>query len=244
MSNCRKEAACFDWFRHCISYFRHIVWVQVLNQVKQTINLFPNEELIWLPGLDAFGDVLSFAIPNIRGNNSKPFWCSKRNRSHQIFPIEPGRYYKRKGKGEGDLYYIWLQGHSIGSHRSGNETTCHRGWRFQGFVLIYYKYESYGEDITVSKLNVLDIQTRTRLKNSQKLSDGSQLGKGKVDRLGDDLVIPLRLLYDTVKQNITLSDVKAVWAVYFHIRSAFGEEPFTVLSHRSHNSFEQISKSN
>ncbi|GFX91749.1 hypothetical protein TNCV_3529481 [Trichonephila clavipes] len=80
----------------------------------------------------------------------------------------------------------------------------------------------YGEDITVSKLNVLGMFKRmgTRLRKlkqmSSKLSDGKSIG-GK-GRLTDRMIDLITTYYgNTIRQNKTcLSDMrKAVWAVYF-----------------------------
>ncbi|GFU34495.1 uncharacterized protein TNCV_1992371 [Trichonephila clavipes] len=90
----------------------------------------------------------------------------------------------------------------------------------------------YGEDITVSKIECVGhVQKRmgTRLRKlkqmSSKLSDGKSIGgKGKLT----DRMIDLITTYygNAIRQNKTcLSDMrKAVWAVYFHIRSS-DEEP-------------------
>ncbi|GFU34567.1 uncharacterized protein TNCV_1992981 [Trichonephila clavipes] len=86
----------------------------------------------------------------------------------------------------------------------------------------------YGEDITVSKIECVGhVQKRMgtclrKLKQmSSKLSDGKSIGgKGRLTDL-------ITTYYgNAIRQNKTcLSDMrKAVWAVYFHIRSS-GEEP-------------------
>ncbi|GFW85882.1 uncharacterized protein TNCV_1623261 [Trichonephila clavipes] len=90
----------------------------------------------------------------------------------------------------------------------------------------------YGEDITVSKIECVGhVQKRmgTRLRKlkqmSSKLSDGKSIrGKG---RLTDRMIDLVTMYYgNAIRQNKTcLSDMrKAVWAVYFHIRSS-DEEP-------------------
>ncbi|GFW45676.1 uncharacterized protein TNCV_3246131 [Trichonephila clavipes] len=90
----------------------------------------------------------------------------------------------------------------------------------------------YGEDITVSKIEcVRHVQKRmgTRLRKlkqmSSKLSDGKSIGeKG---RLTDRMIDLITTYYgNAIRQNKTcMSDMrKAVWAVYFHIRSS-DEEP-------------------
>ncbi|GFX58321.1 uncharacterized protein TNCV_205081 [Trichonephila clavipes] len=90
----------------------------------------------------------------------------------------------------------------------------------------------YGEDITVSKIECVGhVQKRmeTHLRKlkqmSSKLSDGKLIGgKGKLT----DRMIDLITMYyaNAIRQNKTcLSDMrKAVWAVYFYIRSS-DEEP-------------------
>ncbi|GFS68399.1 uncharacterized protein TNCV_3000761 [Trichonephila clavipes] len=90
----------------------------------------------------------------------------------------------------------------------------------------------YGEDITVSKIECVGhVQKRmgTRLRKlkqmSSKLSDGKSIG-GK-GRLTDRMIDLITTYYgNAIRQNKTcLSDMrKAVWAVYFHIRSS-DEEP-------------------
>ncbi|GFU43177.1 uncharacterized protein TNCV_3775491 [Trichonephila clavipes] len=90
----------------------------------------------------------------------------------------------------------------------------------------------YGEDITVSKNECVGhVQKRmgTRLRKlkqmSSKLSDGKSIG-GK-GRLTDRMIDLVTTYYgNAIRQNKTcLSDMrKAVWAVYFHIRSS-DEEP-------------------
>ncbi|GFV93371.1 uncharacterized protein TNCV_3685941 [Trichonephila clavipes] len=90
----------------------------------------------------------------------------------------------------------------------------------------------YGEDITVSKIECVGhVQKRmgTRLRKlkqmSLKLSDGKSIG-GK-GRLTDRMIDLITTYYgNAIRQNKTcLSDMrKAVWAVYFHIRSS-DEEP-------------------
>ncbi|GFW65225.1 uncharacterized protein TNCV_394911 [Trichonephila clavipes] len=90
----------------------------------------------------------------------------------------------------------------------------------------------YGEDITVSKIECVGhVKKRmgTRLRKlkqmSSKLSDGKSIeGKG---RLTDRMIDLITTYYgNAIRQNKTcLSDIrKAVWAVYFHIRSS-DEEP-------------------
>ncbi|GFX93325.1 uncharacterized protein TNCV_151311 [Trichonephila clavipes] len=90
----------------------------------------------------------------------------------------------------------------------------------------------YGEDNTVSKIECVGhVQKRmgTRLRKlkqmSSKLSDGKSIG-GK-GRLTDRIIDLITTYYgNAIRQNKTcLSDMrKAVWAVYFHIRSS-DEEP-------------------
>ncbi|GFY15345.1 patj homolog [Trichonephila clavipes] len=90
----------------------------------------------------------------------------------------------------------------------------------------------YGEDITVSKIECVGhVQKRmgTRLRKlkqmSSKLSDGKSIG-GK-GRLTDRMIDLITTYYgNAIRQNKTcMSDMrKAVWAVYFHIRSS-DEEP-------------------
>ncbi|GFX65998.1 uncharacterized protein TNCV_14191 [Trichonephila clavipes] len=90
----------------------------------------------------------------------------------------------------------------------------------------------YGEDIIVSKIECVGhVQKRmgTRLRKlkqmSSKLSDGKSIG-GK-GRLTDRMIDLITTYYgNAIRQNKTcLSDMrKAVWAVYFHIRSS-DEEP-------------------
>ncbi|GFU34816.1 uncharacterized protein TNCV_2320091 [Trichonephila clavipes] len=90
----------------------------------------------------------------------------------------------------------------------------------------------YGEDITVSKNECVGhVQKRmgTHLRKlkqmSSKLSDGKSIG-GK-GRLTDRMIDLITTYYgNAIRQNKTcLSDMrKAVWAVYFHIRSS-DEEP-------------------
>ncbi|GFV16011.1 uncharacterized protein TNCV_2197921 [Trichonephila clavipes] len=90
----------------------------------------------------------------------------------------------------------------------------------------------YGEDITVSKIECVGYVQKgmgTRLRKlkqmSSKLSDGKSIG-GK-GRLTDRMIDLITTYYgNAIRQNKTyLSDMrKAVWAVYFHIRSS-DEEP-------------------
>ncbi|GFX59028.1 uncharacterized protein TNCV_3814621 [Trichonephila clavipes] len=90
----------------------------------------------------------------------------------------------------------------------------------------------YGEDITVSKIECVGhVQKRmeTRLRKlkqmSSKISDGKSIG-GK-GRLTDRMIDLITTYYgNAIRQNKTcLSDMrKALWAVYFHIRSS-DEEP-------------------
>ncbi|GFW65221.1 uncharacterized protein TNCV_394871 [Trichonephila clavipes] len=90
----------------------------------------------------------------------------------------------------------------------------------------------YGEDITVSKIECVGhVQKRmgTRLQKlkqmSSKLSDGKSIGGKR--RLTDRMIDLITTYYgNAIRQNKTcLSDMrKAVWAVYFHIRSS-DEEP-------------------
>ncbi|GFS51125.1 uncharacterized protein TNCV_3532441 [Trichonephila clavipes] len=90
----------------------------------------------------------------------------------------------------------------------------------------------YGEDITVSKIECVGhVQKRMgtryeKLKQmSSKLSDGKSIG-GK-GRLTDRMIDLITTYYgNAIRQNKTcLSDMqKAIWAVYFHIRSS-DEEP-------------------
>ncbi|GFW73199.1 uncharacterized protein TNCV_484251 [Trichonephila clavipes] len=94
----------------------------------------------------------------------------------------------------------------------------------------------YGEDITVSKIECVGhVQKRmgTRLRKlkqmSSKLSDGKSIG-GK-GRLTDRMIDLITTYYgNAIRQNKTcLSDMrKAVWAVYFHIRSSDEENHCTV----------------
>ncbi|GFV62905.1 uncharacterized protein TNCV_3719111 [Trichonephila clavipes] len=89
----------------------------------------------------------------------------------------------------------------------------------------------YGEDITVSKIECVGhVQKRmgTRLRKlkqmSSKLSDGKSIG-GK-GRLTDRMIDLITTYYgNAIRQNKTcMSDMrKAVWAVYFHIRSSDDE---------------------
>ncbi|GFY30334.1 uncharacterized protein TNCV_4065841 [Trichonephila clavipes] len=93
-------------------------------------------------------------------------------------------------------------------------------------------FNSYGEDITVSKIECVGhVQKRmgSRLRKSKqmssKLSDGKSIG-GK-GRLTDRMIDLITTYYgNAIRQNKTcLPDMrKAVWAVYFHIRSS-NEEP-------------------
>ncbi|GFX49109.1 uncharacterized protein TNCV_3077271 [Trichonephila clavipes] len=90
----------------------------------------------------------------------------------------------------------------------------------------------YGEDITVSKIECVGhVQKRmgTRLRKlkqmNSKLSDGKSIGGKR--RLTDRMIDLITTYYgNAIRQNKTcLSDMrKAVWAVYFHIRSS-DEEP-------------------
>ncbi|GFV97184.1 uncharacterized protein TNCV_3527691 [Trichonephila clavipes] len=99
----------------------------------------------------------------------------------------------------------------------------------------------YGEDITVSKIECVGhVQKRmgTRLRKlkqmSSKLSDGKSIG-GK-GRLTDRMIDLITTYYgNAIRQNKTcLSDMrKAVWAVYFHIRSSNEEPLHSFLSRRS-----------
>ncbi|GFV24264.1 uncharacterized protein TNCV_3445171 [Trichonephila clavipes] len=116
----------------------------------------------------------------------------------------------------------------------------HRGWRFKTFSSITAS-NPYGEDITVSKIECVGhVQKRmgTRLRKlkqmSSKLSDGKSIG-GK-GRLTDRMIDLITTYYgNAIRQNKTcLSDMrKAVWAVYFHIRSSNEEPLHSFLSRRS-----------
>ncbi|GFX59254.1 uncharacterized protein TNCV_4304861 [Trichonephila clavipes] len=93
-------------------------------------------------------------------------------------------------------------------------------------------FNPYGEDITVSKIECVGhVQKRMgtclrKLKQmSSKLSDGKSIG-GK-GRLTDRMIDIITTYYgNAIRQNKTcLPDMrKAVWAIYFHIRSS-DEEP-------------------
>ncbi|GFU84202.1 uncharacterized protein TNCV_2488671 [Trichonephila clavipes] len=118
------------------------------------------------------------------------------------------------------------------SHRSVRYTSYIGDGDSKTFSSIITASNPYGEDITVSKLNVLDMFKKrmgTRLRKlkqmSSKLSDGKSIG-GK-GGLTDRMIDLITTYYgNAIRQNKTcLSDMrKAVWAVYFHIRSS-NEEP-------------------
>ncbi|GFW04634.1 uncharacterized protein TNCV_4484871 [Trichonephila clavipes] len=95
------------------------------------------------------------------------------------------------------------------------------------------------EDITVSKIECVGHVQRmgTRLRKlkqmSSKLSDGKSIGER---RLTDRMIDLITTYYgNAIRQNKTcLSDMrKAVWAVYFHIRSSNEEPLHSFLSRRS-----------
>ncbi|GFW90549.1 uncharacterized protein TNCV_565871 [Trichonephila clavipes] len=117
------------------------------------------------------------------------------------------------------------------SHRSVRYTSYIQDGDSKTFSYITAS-NTYGEDITVSKIECVGhVQKRmgTRLRKlkqmSFKLSDGKSIvGKG---RLTDRMIDLITTYYgNAIRQNKTcLSDMrKAVWAVYFHIRSS-DEEP-------------------
>ncbi|GFT74415.1 uncharacterized protein TNCV_539421 [Trichonephila clavipes] len=107
----------------------------------------------------------------------------------------------------------------------------HRGWRFQN-ILIYYCIQSVWRIYHSFKIECVGhVQKRmgTRLRKlkqmSSELSDGKSIG-GK-GRFTDRMIDLITTYYgNAIRQNKTChSDMrKAVWAVYFHIRSS-DEEP-------------------
>ncbi|GFW82244.1 uncharacterized protein TNCV_3817251 [Trichonephila clavipes] len=120
--------------------------------------------------------------------------------------------------------------HSL-SHRSVRYTSYIENGDSKTFSSITAS-NPYGEDITVSKIECVGhVQKRmgSRLRKlkqmGSKLSDGKSIG-GK-GRLTDRMIDLITTYYgNAIRQNKTcLSDMrKAVWAVYFHIRSS-DEEP-------------------
>ncbi|GFT82392.1 uncharacterized protein TNCV_2388871 [Trichonephila clavipes] len=127
---------------------------------------------------------------------------------------------------------------TVGMVRIFQRSLSHRSVRYTSYIGDSKKLSSitasnpYGEDITVSKIECVGhVQKRmgTRLwklkQMNSKLSDGKSIG-GK-GRLTDRMIDLITTYYgNAIRQNKTcLSDMrKAVWAVYFHIRSS-DEEP-------------------
>ncbi|GFX22965.1 uncharacterized protein TNCV_2086731 [Trichonephila clavipes] len=129
---------------------------------------------------------------------------------------------------------------TVGMVRIFQRSLSHRSVRYTSYIgdCDYKTFSSitasnpYGEHITVSKFECVGhVQKRmgTRLRKlkqmSSKLSDGKSIG-GK-GRLTDRMIDLITTYYgNAIRQNKTcLSDTrKAVWAVYFHIRSS-DEEP-------------------
>ncbi|GFX65550.1 uncharacterized protein TNCV_5082861 [Trichonephila clavipes] len=140
----------------------------------------------------------------------------------------------------GDKTRKCIDAETVGMVRIFQRSLSHRSVRYTSYIgdLDYKTFSSitasnpYGEDITVSKIECVGhVQKRrgTRLRKvkqmSSKLSDGKSIG-GK-GRLTDRMIDLITTYYgNAIRQNKTcLSDMrKAVWAVYFHIRSS-DEEP-------------------
>ncbi|GFW27285.1 transposable element Tcb2 transposase [Trichonephila clavipes] len=129
---------------------------------------------------------------------------------------------------------------TVGMVRIFQRSLSHRSVRYTSYIgdgdsktfSSITSSNQYEEDITVSKIECVGhVQKRmgTRLQKlkqmSSKLSDGKSIG-GK-GRLTDRMIDLITTYYgNAIRQNKTcLSDMrKAVWAVYFHIRSS-DEEP-------------------